>query len=268
MGKQEQIGDEASGQEVVPQIIKEGESKIDIAYSQTVARYFNRRKEDWMRGNENPSEEDLRYEQFLTEQQNVLAKLANCELAEKAQPKDFSFALSELAGMMSSNREIQQGVDQEALDQEKEYLEAKKIFLATCRKLFPEIEAEITADIPYIEVGKLNRSDISSPQKISMSEVRKLLKDDPKTLTRQMSNILDLAGDQMKGYAFDVFKRNQENDIDDKGYEEWEKKLGMASMSVYKLQLMRDSLVEKVYGKKDITPAEEKEIDRTIRGIK
>jgi hypothetical protein len=83
-----------------------------------------------------------------------------------------------------------------------------------------------------------------------------------------MRAMLDMSGDQMKYFAFDVFVRNQENDIEQKGYEEWEKKLGTASLSVYRLQLMIDLLVEKIYGKKDITPAEEREIDEARQGIK
>ncbi len=232
-------------------------STIDMAYSSSVARYFNRRKSECIAGRENPTDEDLQYEQFLSEQQSMLAKVANSRLLEKLQPKDISFALSELAGMMANNNpDYYGGQDPNSnVDQEKEYLEAKKIFMATCKKMFPEIEPEMSRSVTYTEVEKLSRLDIPVVS-VPMSEGGELLQKNPKELARRMDGILHSSGDVMKSYAFDGFCAD-----DIKETEAIEKKLGTAVMSVYKLQLMRDRLTEKIYGRADMTPSETKQID-------
>src|SRR3989344_5185951 len=253
MAKQEQFGGEQpEGKIETPLPSDKKESSIDAAYFSSVSRYFNRRKEDWMADRENPSEEDLQYEQFLSAQQNVLGKVANAKQLEKLQPKDVSFALSELAGMMASNWEQDPN---STIDEKKEYLEAKEIFMATCKKMFPEIESEASSSIFYIEAEKLIRLGISAVS-VSMSEGGKLLKENPKELTKRINNILHTSGDAMKSYAFYGFIAE-----DVKETEAMEKKLGMGVISLYKLQLMRDRLTEKIYGRADITPGETRQID-------
>ena len=67
----------------------------------------------------------------------------------------------------------------------------------------------------------------------------------------------------MKSYAFYGFIAE-----DVKETEAMEKKLGMGVISLYKLQLMRDRLTEKIYGRADITPGETRQIDEAREKVK
>jgi hypothetical protein len=244
--------------ETQPANTEEKESQIDSVYAGLVGRYFGRRKEDLMRDNENPSDEDLKYETFLNEQQSNLVNLANRKNLEKAKSKDYSFALSELAGMMAANREQDPNSN---IDTDKEYREAKQLFMATCQKLFPEIKPEVTRDIPSIEAKQLNNLGLGGGS-IPSSESGRLLREDPKKLAIEIDQILKIDGNAMKIHAFEGF----ETDLDTT--KEEEKRLGTAIPLFYKLQLMRDQLTKQIYGREDIPPSEQRQIDQTREKIK
>lgn len=262
MAKQEKLGSESPEEKIeIPQTGTETrEPSVDVAYSSEVQRYFNRRREDLMNVRENPDEEDLQYEQFLIEQQNILANVALTKKLEKMQPKDVGFALSELAGMMANNMEQDPN---STVDQNREYREAKHLFMATCRKIYPDIEPEKSASIAYGEAEKINKSVNMAGISIRLSEGTKLLRENPRELARQMDGIMHTLGDSMKTRAFSAF-----NSEDLKETEDYEKKLGMATISYYKMQLMRDALIKDVYGKDDLTPWEMTQIDQAKQKIK
>ena len=256
MPKQEQFeGEQPEEKKEIPQVSEKREAITDTDYASSVARYFNRRKKYWM---EAESDEDFEYGRFLDEQQRSLAKVANAKQLEKLQPKDIAFALSELAGMMADNNLDYYGKPDPNLvgvDQEKEYFEAKNLFMTTCRKMFPEIEPEKNAVTTFAEVEKLSKQGIGVVS-IPISEGKKLLKENPRELAEQMDTIMHIAGGSMKFQAGFGFSAEDLKDT-----EETEKRMGMATISYYKLQLMRDELTKQIYGRDDITHSEKKQID-------
>ena len=162
MPKQEQFGGERQEQRnETPSVSAEQKEspQNDTAYSNYAQNYFNRRRSDWMEGKENPSDEDLKYQKFLDEQRRTLANVANYKLVEKMHPKEATFALSELAGMMANNMEQDPNI---TIDQNREYSDAKKIFMATCQKMFTGVKAETDGSMPYFEIGKLKKIGIDA----------------------------------------------------------------------------------------------------------
>jgi len=256
MAKPEQFGGEHP-EEITPIVTEKKEPTVDTAYSSEVQRYFNRRKAELM-DREKPADEDFQYEQFLTEQQNILGKVAWTKRLEKMQPKDVAFALSELAGMMANNNLNYFG-EQDSnsiVDQEKEYLEAKRLFMSTCRKMYPDIEPEKSASIAFVEAGKINKQVEMSGISIPLSEGVKLLRENPRELAKRMDGVMHILGNTMKSQAFSGFCAEDIKDVEEK-----EKKLGMATISYYRLQLMRDELTKQIYGRTDITHSEARQID-------
>ena len=87
-----------------------------------------------------------------------------------------------------------------------------------------------------------------------------MLKENPRKLAERIDDALYFCSDSMKSSAFYSFETDDE--------EKNKQNLGEGISSIYKLQLMRDQLTKKVYGREDIAPSEQKEMDEAREKVK
>lgn len=241
-----------------------------MEYHTTVARYFNKRKEKFSNSiKRERDQDDVAFEAFLSEQKASLEKVANVKRLEKMQPKDASLALADIMGTMATyNTEsghvnhIYKNAPELEMSDEKEYLDAEKVFMESCKKIFPEITVQ---DIgPTIEevmekIDGLGYGVYSG----DLSDYKTLLKEDPKKLMEGINDFLYFAGNGLRTMALGKFKDFINDDIreENDSLETTEEKLAIAAEAVYKLQLVKRQLIKSIYGRENTTPSERKEID-------
>lgn len=277
-----QEGEELKKPETPMPVPEKGEARIDTEYSNSISRYFNgiKNKMAEVRTTE-ASDEDLMYEQFLTEQQNTLSKLASPKKLEKMQPTDVSFALAELSGTMAAtnpespwvNRDDENLIKEVIQEREDLYLDTKKLYMESCKKMFPDTEISLSPSQLHLELRKIKKVDLfklegstENPhiEVIPVSEIQRLLKENPKELLKKIDEVLRWVGDQMKRRAYGRFELFQEDEKggDMESVAKEEKRLGTLAEPLYKLQLIKDELIKQVYGNSDMKPSERMEVDK------
>lgn len=247
---------EAKGEVTEAKLTDVGAPRIDRRYSDEVSRYFKAARELAFIGAE-PSEEEEEFEAFLAEQQRTLEKLADPRWAKRVTPKEASLALSELAGSMATdNPETYRTGDSELDAQnERKYLEAKRLFMESAAKIFPDAKPEFSQLVTLM--GQLSESvNLGRETGISDFEVEHLMLENPKKLAEILDHqALDLGHVMMDQARLAYASKDRATQ---------ETKLATAAEALYKLQLMRDKLQEHIYGRADVTPSEARKID-TIR---
>ena len=234
----------------------------DTRYFSDVSRYFNARRE--IGGVD--EEQDM----FIREQQQMLEKLANPKLIEQMRPNDVAIALSELSGVMSRanpNIESNRTSDPESdAFNEKMYLQTKRLFMESSKKMFPDTKVDIHSDSLKTIAQRLEKSfgAFSMPE-ITDAEVAQLLKDDPKKLAEWIDRALYLAGDAAENKALVNFgireEEGKKGKIDSARYDEENNTLANITEAIYKLQLLRDQLQQEIYGRADIPSSDVRKID-------
>lgn len=281
MAKQEQPKDNETQENIIPATPeKTATPTIDAKYFSEVSKYFHERKAALAKERETPSEDDLLYEQFLTEEQGQLTKIATQKRLEKMQPKDVCVYLGQPISDMSHslhmlNPDLVISVlkeDQGKL--EKTYLESRKVFMDSCKKIFPDTEIKAEASTINLEMRRINRINLASIENklddemvsqrtMSVSELMRALKEDPKKVLEEIDGLLLTYGNTIRSRTFGRFSDFQTGDIADPELsDEGKANAAVLSESLYKLQLVRDELMEKIYGGKNVTPLEKNEIDR------
>ncbi len=235
-----------------------GVLRTDTSYFNEVSRHFNAAREI-ARQVEDPNEENS-YELFLAEQQRTLGKLANPRLADRVTPQEVSLALSDLAGNMAfDNPDIESNRTDDPkqnAENEKRYLESKKLFMETAAKIFPDTEPDFMQLSSVSEILRESTNSALLHPEISVREVEKFLHDNPKELARRIDDDLYFAGHKMKSDAWIAYPSKDRS--------AQETKLATASEALYKLQLMRDELQKRMYRQADMSPSDARKID-TIR---
>ncbi len=251
------------------------ESTVDINYIERVNRFFNEARSDNMRNAENPSEEDLNNDLYLRQLGNDLEKLGHAKRLEKMQPKDISIAASYLLRVIAStNPEIHTGNEGNKITEE-QYAKAKSIFMSACEKMFPDVKTDPSLRDLNTEIMALNKlGNWSDPTgKIEgdnrYTDSAKLLKEDPKKLSQDIDYILFANGENMEGCGKNEFVEfYQGENSNSERLDNAQLRLGSGVKSMYKIQLMRDELTKRIYGRTDITPAEMRQIDESREKVK
>lgn len=243
-------------------------------YFSSVSRYFNGRIADYKSVE---ADEDDVYANFLQEQQLVLQKMSHPKRLEKMHPRDISFALAELSGTLADTNpesphvnNIDADLDEELIqDREELYLATKKLYMDSCAKMFPD--TQLTSIVSELNIGarriKREMPDIFGLESFdSISETQALLRDNPKELLKRLDDVLYFAGTREKEYAYHAFETWATGD--ERPMETAEIRLGTLAEPMYKLQLIKDELLRKIYGTADMKPSERIRIDQLESSIK
>lgn len=257
---------------------KPAKPTIDAAYHQVVAKYFNAKKQELAKSSDKENEDDAIQEQFLNDQKASLEKMSSAKSLEKMQPKNISLALSEIAGNMALhnpesghvNHLYEKSPEFEEPD-EKEHLDSEKVFMESCKKIFPETEAEDMSDSIEEILTAIEGLDYGIyTEDLANLDHKKLLQENPAKLLEGINDFLYFTGQMVKWRAFNKFKDFMNNDIreGDDSLDTTEEKLATANNAIYKLQLVKNQLIKRIYGREDITPGERKTIDQAKRNLK
>jgi hypothetical protein len=238
-------------------------SPIDSAYAGEVSKFFNEKR----RLAELTDAEDTSlfdHENFVAMQQMSLEKLANPKTAREMKPRDAALALADLAGTMAGrNLEIEANVTGDpAIDQasEAEHAQAKKIFMDSCEKLYPNVtvdKKDFGNDLKRTVDGLSQAAVAPLPPDISGEELDRMAEERPQELAKRLDTILHDTGDALQDrsrISFDV--------EDEQRRKEAGGHLAAGTEMFYKLQLFRDELQERMYGRKDVTKSEAEAIDK------
>lgn len=238
--------------------------KADNQYLREVSMYFSTIRKEL------PElvEDDSEYGDYLGEVEGELKPLfMNGKLDQaRLHPEWVGMGLGELAGVMGKNNpDMFQNVSEDPKENEKretQYLATKKLFMSTCAKLFPDTQANINT-LPLI-IEKLEKSTdfMSETGRLSLL-VNNIDESDPAQIASEIDGILMAGGNTMHTIGFEKVFTAESNEEREKN----EKILANAGEALYMLQLIRDELRKKTYGREDITPSETKEIDAIRKEI-
>lgn len=236
------------------------EPKIDTQYARKAREYFNNLQED--------AKADPEFVEFLAQANKEVSLLSQDRNIEKtqAQPKEVSIALGELAGNMHVNNVVFEerltGDLKQDAESEKRYLETKKLFMETGAKVFLNADSDISKLVTVL--GKFKDLDLVGVfVGFTAAEIQKAARENPREAAKQLDEIIDQAGSVMKTAAWEAYK------VEDPAMAEKNKKqIAIVAEAVYNLQLMRDGLQKKIYGREDLSPSEARKIDTTRQEIK
>lgn len=243
-------------------------SPVDAAYAGKVSSYFNeRRKVAGLTGAQDTELFD--HDAFLSEEQRSLEKLANPETAAKMRPEDAAFALGDLAGSMSAkNPERKANVTGDVAKDaatESEHAAARKLFMDSAEKLFPNVTVdgedmgnEVTRTAERLSF----EADASFIPDLAPKDVQRMYDENPEALAEKLDEVLEKTGDLMQTRARMSFDLQ-----DDKRRAEADAHLAAGTEMYYKLQLIRDKLREKQYGRPDIPASEQRKVDEMRRAF-
>ncbi len=242
-------------------------SKIDGAYGTQVSRYFKEYKK--MLGEGEDSADEFSYEQAAAEEQRSLEALANSDKAAGMSAKDVSLALADIVGQMGKqNPEIPENLTGDKkidAEHEKQFAAAKKIFIDSCKKIFPKTRADFHSGLEGALAGLTMASDatmhLTSIDGMSSQEILKMK---PQEAAAQLNRLLSYSGEILQSAAFEG--GHKEKDM--KKRDNVEKELAVAVEAIYRIQLMRDQLQKEIYGRSDIASGDAKKIDTVRNDIK
>lgn len=269
MAKQEQFrneGEHTERQIETPPIgVEKKESGIDNKFASNVLNYYDKRGGVTVIEAVGGAVMDKNDEKlFLDEGKKALLQLAYADNVDAIRSsgdfKQVSLPLSELMGVMAENDRqsfVEKDSEEYKLVAERQYADAKKVLMESCQKLFPE--AGRTADLRGI-VEKLKK-DLILPQDEPKLTGLELLK--PQEQLDIIDGVFNRAGKRMATTSFSAFSSN-----DSGRKESMQEDLGWSLESMYQLQILRDRSAERVYGRKDITPTEARQIDEAKDQIK
>lgn len=185
-----------------------------------------------------------------------LERLANPQTQESVTPRDAAPVLAWIADRMTN-------ANLYTLGGEADHLCSKKLFTENCAIVYPDAKVDIHDDL-RATVARLRLvapRDTTALSSIAdgpnPSETRRLLKENPRQLARQIDEALSLAG----MWAGTVEHETRGQKVDPVRHDTAERQLTKAVEEIYKLQLMRDQLQEQIYGRADITPSEARRMD-------
>ncbi|HTK05429.1 MAG TPA: hypothetical protein VL500_07625, partial [Candidatus Eisenbacteria bacterium] len=237
-------------------------SKIDTGYAGSVSKFFNEKRKV-ANVTEAQDTELFDYDAFLAAEQQSLEKMANPETAKAMKPKDVAMAMGDLAGEMASKNPDRAGnvTGDPKIDGENAaaYGDAKKVFMMAADKAFPNVTydtKDFGTELEHASRMLREESDASFIPEMDPGDLQKMYDQDPKGLAKKLDEILAKSGDLMRMRSRlnfdnkDAVKQEQDN-----------AHLAAGAEQLYKVQLMRDDLQEKMYGRKDVTAAEAKQID-------
>ena len=235
----------------------------DTEYGGLVSKYFNEKR--FLAEQTGAEETELHeHDEFLAEQQRSLEKLANPVTAKHLLPRDVALPPADIAGEMTAHNpedpELRTGDEGADLATEGKFRESKKVFMESCEKIFPGVAVDTKnfgSDLKRT-VSRLSReADNELIPDLSDAQIQDLYENDPRALAGRLDELLHKSGDelQLRGrIGFDNTDPGQRRNISGD--------LAASTEVYYKLQLMRDALREKIYGRKDVTVEEAEEIDQ------
>lgn len=243
-------------------------SKIDAGYAGAVSSYFNeRRRIADLSGAQDTELFD--HDAFLAEEQRSLEKLANPETAAKMRPKDAAFALGDLAGSMGAkNPERMGNVTGDATKDaaaEREHSVTRKLFMDSAEKLFPNVTVdggEMGNEVARTAEKLSFEADASFIPDLAPKDIQRMYDENPEALAMKLDEVLEKTGDLMQTRARMSFDLQ-----DDQRRTEADAHLAAGTEMYYKLQLIRDKLREKQYGRPDITASEQRKVDEMRRAF-
>lgn len=237
-------------------------SPVTTEFGGAVSRHFNERRKI-ADVTDSQDTEYFDHDAFLAMEQQSLEKLANPETGAKMRPKDVAMAIGDLAGEMSGrNPDVPGNVtgDPKAdAENASAYGDAKRVFMLAGEKAFPNVTVDsknFGVDLERTSRLLREESDASFIPEMDPGRLQKMYDEDPKALAGKLDEILAKSGDLMR-----MRSRMNFDNKDPRRQEEENAHLAAGAEMLYKLQLMRDDLQEKMYGRKDVTSAEAKQID-------
>jgi hypothetical protein len=246
-------------------------SPVVSEYGGLVSKYFNERRRiaDLTDAGDT---ELFDHDAFLAEEQRSLEKLSNPETGARMEPKDVAVALGDLAGSMGSmNPELPGNATGEAetdKETERAYGETKKVFMESAKRVFPSVAVDeknlgtdlkltverLTREVdPTARIGK----DLAMPE-LKGEDIERMMESDPRGLASKIDTILAETGDLMQMRSRMNFNTG---DAAERG------ELAEGARWLYKLQLIRDRLQERMYDGKMVTASAAKEIERLRSGL-
>lgn len=182
---------------------------------------------------------------------------------DNLQPIDYSLSLGKLAESVADRNPVEDPTPeiQKMLDDKQ--ANAQKVFMEASARVYPETDVNVQRDL-YNDMGKLFRvyhereSVVGRMRRLGLSleETQQLGRDDPPELLKRLDGMLREASSSLGDDSWSAF--NAENDIEAK---QMKARIATASQLMYRLQLMREELVEQAYGRKDVTAPEARGID-------
>lgn len=228
------------------------ETKVDAKYFRTATEHFADVGYD----------KDPDTAEYGREIEKGIDLLSREDELKKLQPKEVATLLSQLAGeMSSSNPAIEgnlSGDPKMDAENEKRYLEAKKLFMESSARTFPDAKVDFSQI--HLVVGRLRTSLDNFAAIEDITGVEKLQREDPKQLADKLDGLLYFVGSSMQDTAYVISK----SDVQPAEREKYKGKLAQATEAVYKLQLLRDQLQQEMYGRAEVPPSDARKID-TIR---
>jgi hypothetical protein len=233
----------------------------NAGYFSRVSNFFNEQK--GLVAGEIVKDGEIDYENYYVQQQRSMEKLATPALAKKMKPEEVSIALAEISSHMSVNNPYIEAntTGDKSLDNEnvKRYEGAKAIFLESCSKIYPETKVltKATTVKNTVEVLRANGLYLSVVEDVVAQE------SDPKKLAAYIDSVLYLAGNILQQRALENY---QEQDFTKQ--DAANQKLAQMVKGIYELQLMRDELQQRLYGSKDKSAVDAKQIDQIREQLK
>ncbi len=234
----------------------------DREYSSAVSRHFNASinysKNKRVEG-ESEDPEELEYQQFLTEQKQALSKIASPKELETLALYEVSFAIASLCHTMAAYNPDFQFEGAELVGVDGKYDEARKLFMDSCKKMFPDIEvapspADIQIQMRKIEkVNLFNLDDkdagVNNPfvdlEKFGITQTLELLKTNPQEVIKRIDDVLQGISSRMNGVAYGTFESENAGEIDYEIVLSRQKRLASLIEPIYKLERIKDAIKEK-----------------------
>ena len=238
----------------------EGDKKteVDTKYYSSVSKYFEEKERILLEGGKEPDEDTKRYADFLKEAGGKLRCIASPKQLERMKIEDISYATAQLCRSISASKEV---IPEITPNEEKDFIESKRIFMDTCEKVFPNINLQLNGHMLGGELESIKRCGIEV-KLINSDTINRLLEDEPKEVIEIIEASLIMTGQEMQKMAYLSFLKEDFSDSVDQeevkniDVEKTKKKLVILTRSFYIIEKMRDALVEKIYGRGDLTPEE------------
>lgn len=227
--------------------------KEDIGYAVDVNRhYLMDRDLNYIKGF------DTEYGGHLQDHKKALSKLAKNENLQNVDPDEYTEALAELAGYVSENHPDWELAGKETEEEKKQkdqhYKSGKSLWMHSMKKIYPEVNGSIADLLSLFEkgIGNAYRQDLTREQ------IKDLEKNNPQELIKALDEFIFFAQRDLKDSAF----FNHFDESDPKIKEQNSAYLEINLRDLYKLQLIRDRLAEKIYGKAQDSPSDVKQIEQ------